>query len=89
MSKVVVHFDNSGEEIATTSIIDGAVEATRYGLAGPEFDAFTRAVRRGKADEMAAVVGARTMLLSEEEAIDSLLAKLRVQGAVRYEVKDA
>lgn len=100
MSKIIVHFDKAGREIATSRLVPGAVEAKRLGLTGGEFDACVRHVRKGDVDALAALIGEREPLMSEAEAIDALAQKIAApyeidaQGnvvavAVRFEVREA
>lgn len=99
MTKTIVHFDAAGKQVCVSNIIPGAVEAKVYGLTGAEIDACIRFVRKGDAEALAALIGAREPVMTEEQAVNALASKMvvnvvddagQVTGqAARFEVRDA
>lgn len=99
MTKTIVHFDADGKQVSTSRLIPGAVEAKVYGLKGAEIDACIRFVRKGDAEALAALIGEREPVMTEEGAVNSLASKMvvnviddagQVMGqAARFEVRDA
>lgn len=104
MTKTIVHFDASGKQVATSWLIPGAVEAAVYGLKGAEIDACIRFVRKGDAEALAALIGEREPVMTQEDAVNALASKMVVNivgepggptagqvigQAARFEVRDA
>lgn len=100
MTKIIVHFDKAGKEIATSRFVPGAIEAARFGLVAGEYDACVRHSRKGDDEALAALIGEREPLMTEAEAIHALASKIAapyeidakgnvVAVAVRFAVADA
>lgn len=87
MKTVIVHFDKDGNEIASTSLVEGALEALRHGLKGAAHDAYVRAVRTGDEKAAAALAG-ETKPKAVKDVVAALCARLAVAGAVRHELRE-